>query len=70
MMTAVTHEESPSSPKRIHRLGMDDPLLQDLWALKARLNETVDFNIARLAEEARRFDLVAELERLRNQRQN
>lgn len=47
------------------RLGRNDPLLQELWAVKATLNAESGYSIQKLAEQARQFDLDATLARLR-----
>jgi hypothetical protein len=47
------------------RLGLNDPLLQELWAVKATMNAETGYSIHKLAEQAREFDLEATLTRLR-----
>lgn len=49
------------------RLGRNDPLLQELWAVKATMNAESGYSIQKLAEQARQFDLEATLARLRQQ---
>lgn len=46
------------------RLGIQDPLLQELWAIKADLNAAAGYSVERLAVEANKFDLEAKLARL------
>lgn len=65
-MTTSLQDTSAPHNKPTHRLGRDDPLLQELWEIKASLNSAAKYSVACLAEEARRFDLAAELERIRN----
>lgn len=62
------HAETPSSatPKRA-RLGREDPILQELWAVKAALNAEAGYSIEKLAERARNFDLKATIARLKEQ---
>ncbi len=49
------------------RLGRGDPLLQELWAVKATMNAESGYSIHKLAEQARLFDLDATLAQLRQQ---
>ena len=49
------------------RFGRGDPLLQELWAAKAALNAAAGYDVAKLAQQASRFDLDAVLARLRQQ---
>lgn len=46
---------------RSARLGVEDPLLQELWAIKADLNAAAGYSVERLAVEANTFDLEAKL---------
>jgi len=57
-------EIAPTTGKPIP-LGRSDPLLQELWAIKAALNAQADYSVEKLAEQARQFDLDATLSRLR-----
>lgn len=49
------------------RLGREDPILQELWAVKAALNAEAGYSIERLAERTRRFDLEATIARLKRE---
>ena len=49
---------------RSARLGIEDPLLQELWAIKADLNAAAGYSVERLAVEANKFDLESKLARL------
>ena len=51
----------------ISRLGRNDPLLQELWAVKAALNAESGYRVERRAEQSRAFDLEATLACLRQQ---
>jgi hypothetical protein len=53
-------------PKRT-RLGREDPILQELWAVKAALNAEAGHSIEKLAEQARNFDLDATIARLKRE---
>jgi hypothetical protein len=46
---------------RSTRLGVEDPLLQELWAIKADLNAAAGYSVEKLAVEANTFDLDAKL---------
>jgi hypothetical protein len=52
---------------RTHRLGRDDPLLQELWAAKADMNAAAGYDVARLVETANGFDLETTVALLRRQ---
>lgn len=62
------HTETPSStpPKRT-RLGREDPILQELWSVKAALNAEAGYSIEKLVERANDFDLEATIARLQKQ---
>ena len=66
-MTTATNMTPPyaAPPHNTARLGVNDPLLQELWAVKATMNAEADYSIHELAEQARQFDLEATLRRLR-----
>ena len=49
------------------RLGREDPILQELWAVKATMNAESGYSIAKLAEQARQFDLEATIARLKRE---
>ncbi|MBK6999087.1 MAG: hypothetical protein IPH35_03630 [Rhodoferax sp.] len=49
------------------RLGREDPVLQELWAVKAALNAEAGYSVAKLAEQARQFDLEATIARLKRE---
>lgn len=55
-----------ATPKPV-RLGREDPILQELWAVKAAMNAEAGYSIAKLAEQARQFDLEATMERLKRE---
>ncbi|MDP2794683.1 MAG: hypothetical protein Q8O25_11510 [Sulfurisoma sp.] len=57
---------SGATPKRT-RLGREDPILQELWAVKAALNAEAGYSIEKLVERANNFDLEATIARLRKQ---
>lgn len=57
----------PRQTAKTARLGRDDPLLQELWAVKAALNAAAGYDVAQIAEQANRFDLEATLALLRQQ---
>lgn len=65
-MTVITENLNTPTPKRI-RLGREDPILQELWAVKAAMNAEAGYSIAKLAEQARQFDLAATIERLKRE---
>lgn len=46
-------------------MGCNDPLLQELWAAKARMNAESGYSVERRAAQSRAFDLDATLTRLR-----
>lgn len=49
------------------RLGINDPLLQELWLIKAAFNANAGFNVEKRAEQARAFDQESLVTRLRQQ---
>lgn len=49
------------------RLGRGDPLLQELWAVKAAMNAEAGYSVEKRAAQSRAFDLEATLSRLRHQ---
>ena len=49
------------------RLGIYDPLLQELWAIKASLNAAAEYSVERLAEKAKTFNPDAKLASLQRQ---
>ena len=51
----------------LSRLGRNDPLLQELWAVKAAMNAESGYSVERRAEQSRAFDLEATLTCLRQQ---
>ena len=51
-------------------LGRNDPLLQELWAIKATMNAESGYSIQKLADQARQFNLEATLANLQNQRES
>ncbi|MDP2827305.1 MAG: hypothetical protein Q8O37_01730 [Sulfuricellaceae bacterium] len=53
--------------ENIPRLGRSDPLLQELWAVKAAMNAEAGYSIEKRAERARQFDLESTIARLRQQ---
>jgi hypothetical protein len=65
-MTINAEDLSGTPTKRI-RLGHEDPILQELWAVKAAMNAESGYSIAKLAEQAREFDLAATVERLQRE---
>jgi hypothetical protein len=60
-----TTQPSFSSSHNTARLGCNDPLLQELWAIKATMNAESGYSIEKLAEQARQFNLEETLTRLR-----
>jgi hypothetical protein len=66
-MTTTLQPQLDSYPDRGPTLGRNDPLLQELWETKAALNAAAAYSVARLAEQAERFDLDATIARLRQQ---
>jgi hypothetical protein len=65
-MTTTIQPQLDPYPDRGPTLGRNDPLLQELWETKAALNAAA-YSVARLAEQAERFDLDATIVRLRQQ---
>lgn len=63
----MRHEGIAPVIEKPARLGREDPLLQELWAIKAALNAQAGYSVKTLAEQARQFDLDATLARLRQQ---
>lgn len=63
----MRHEEIAPTTEKPARLGRTDPLLQELWAIKAALNAQAGYSVEKLAEQARQFDLDATLARLHQQ---
>lgn len=55
---------APKEPPR-PRLGRNDPILQELWAVKAALNAEAGHSIDKLVERANSFDVAATIERLK-----
>ncbi|MBK6999120.1 MAG: hypothetical protein IPH35_03805 [Rhodoferax sp.] len=49
------------------RLGRHDPILQELWAVKAALNAEAGYSIDKLIERANSFDLEATIARLKRE---
>lgn len=49
------------------RLGRNDPLLQELWSVKAAMNAGSGYSVEKRAVQSRAFDLEATLVRLRQQ---
>lgn len=63
---ADTNQTGPDSvAPPASRLGRNDPLLQELWAIKAALNAEAGYSVEKRAAHARAFDLEATLARLR-----
>jgi len=56
----------PQEPSR-PRLGRNDPILQELWAVKAALNAEAGHSIDKLVERANSFDLEATIARLKRE---
>jgi len=48
-------------------LGRNDPILQELWAVKAALNAEAGHSIDKLVERANSFDLEATIARLKRE---
>lgn len=65
-MTVNADTLTSSTPKRI-RLGREDPILQELWAVKAAMNAEAGYSIEKLIERANSFDLAATIERLKRE---
>ena len=61
----MMHKDIAPVIEKPARLGRTDPLLQDLWAIKAALNAQAGDSVEKLAEQARQFYLVATLAQLR-----
>ena len=58
MTFATDMTQSPvSATHNTARLGCNDPLLQELWAIKATMNAESGYSIQKLAEHARQFNL-------------
>ena len=55
----------PPQEQRRPRLGRNDPILQELWAVKAALNAEAGHSIDKLVERANSFDLEATIARLK-----
>jgi len=49
------------------RLGRNDPILQELWAVKAAMNSEADYQVNKIIERTRRFDLEATIARLKRE---
>lgn len=64
-MTMMPTSTEDNGAEKTARLGVDDPLLQELWRTKAALNAAAGYSVERLLEQANRFDLDATLDRLR-----
>lgn len=60
--TQLPPQESPRP-----RLGRNDPILQELWAVKAALNAEAGYSIDKIIERTRRFDLEATIARLKRE---
>lgn len=65
-MTNPANQLLPMAAPR-PRLGRNDPILQELWAVKAAMNAEAGYSIAKLAEQARQFDLEATIARLKRE---
>lgn len=65
-MTLNAEIPARTAPKPV-RLGREDPILQELWAVKAAMNAEAGYSIAKLAEQARQFDLEATFARLKRE---
>ncbi|MCK9388861.1 MAG: hypothetical protein M0Q22_10795 [Sulfuritalea sp.] len=63
----MRHEKIAPVTEKPARLGRADPLLQELWAIKAVLNAQAGYSVKKLAEQARQFDVDVALARLRQQ---
>jgi hypothetical protein len=65
MTFATDMTQSPvSATYNTARLGLNDPLLQELWAVKAAMNAESGYSIHKLAEQAREFNIDATLTHL------
>ena len=49
------------------RLGRNDPILQELWAVKAAMNAAADYQVDKIIERTRHFDLEATIARLKRE---
>ena len=57
--------QTPVSVKQnTGRLGCNDPILQELWAIKAKMNAESGYSIQQLAKQARQFNLKETLTHL------
>lgn len=63
----ILPDPSKQGSTAIRRLGINDPLLQELWLIKAAFNANAGFNVGKRAEQARALDQEALLARLRQQ---
>lgn len=59
-MTIVHHLDM--QPERLP-VGRDDPILQELWQVKARINAEANYDVAVLAAQARALDVEALMRR-------
>ncbi|MTW22702.1 hypothetical protein [Allochromatium palmeri] len=68
-MTSVTDMTQPpvSATHDTARLGRNDPLLQELWTIKATMNANAGYSIQKLADQARQFNLEATLANLNSE---
>jgi hypothetical protein len=64
MTTLINPEATSGKPIR---LGRNDFLLQELWAIKADLNASSEYCVEKLVEQANNFDLDAKLASLQQQ---
>ena len=64
MTTLINPDTTSGKP---YRLGRNDPLLQELWAIKASLNASAEYRVEKLVEQANNFDLDAKLATLQQQ---
>ncbi len=55
-MTTLLQDAPQQAPRPLPRLGREDPLLRELWAIKAEMNAAEEFQVERLAQRAREFD--------------
>lgn len=60
-MTTLLQDTPKQATFTPPRLGREDPLLRELWAIKAEMNAAEDFQVERLALRAREFDFNATL---------
>lgn len=63
--TNMTQQTTVAATLDSARLGRNDPLLQELWEVKATMNAESGYSVPKLAEQARQFNLEATLTRLR-----